>query len=123
MIFRHDLASQQLQEELDSRDRIIMDLKRKLEESSKAAQEVRTLRDELDIMRERVAEAAAGEERVNRLKKKLEESADLRNRVKTLEEENQAHLKRAAEIEDAAGKMVALKAYDASLFHQPPLRC
>lgn len=63
---------------------MIAELKRKVEESAKAMHEVRTLRDELDIMRERVSEAAASEERVNRLKKKLDESADLRARVKVL---------------------------------------
>ena len=106
---RRDLASQQLQEELDSRDRTIMDLKKKVEESGKAAQEVRRLRDELDIMRERVAEAAASEERVNRLKKKLEETSA--NRAKSLDEENEAQAKHAAEMEEMSRKMAAMKAY------------
>lgn len=106
---RRDLASQQLQEELDSRDRTIMELKKKVEESAKAAQEVRRLRDELDIMRERVAEAAASEERVNRLKKKLEETSA--NRAKSLDEENEAQAKHAAEMEEMSRKLAAMKAY------------
>ncbi len=54
---RHDQSIDQLHEDLAARDRTIAELKKRADELARAAAEARTLRDEIDMMNEKLAEA------------------------------------------------------------------
>jgi len=71
-----------LQLELEDKERVIADLKKKADEQVKSEKELRKLRDNMDIMKEKVAAAAKTEEKFSRLQGKLEELAELKAQYK-----------------------------------------
>jgi uncharacterized membrane protein (DUF106 family) len=70
--------------ELEEKEGLIADLKKKADEFVKADKELRKLRDNMDIMKEKVASAAKTEEKFSRLQSKLEELTELKAQYKVM---------------------------------------
>jgi DNA repair exonuclease SbcCD ATPase subunit len=76
------LEQQRLHAELEEKDKTITELKKKVEELSKLTQDARTMRDEMDILREKAAEVQVLEERLKKLQKRSDDANDLRKQIK-----------------------------------------
>eukprot|EP01119_Soliformovum_irregulare_P000273 TRINITY_DN10201_c0_g1_i3.p1 TRINITY_DN10201_c0_g1~~TRINITY_DN10201_c0_g1_i3.p1 ORF type:complete len:573 (-),score=171.20 TRINITY_DN10201_c0_g1_i3:355-1929(-) len=98
-----------LHSELDIRDGIIADLKKKLEEANKQSSQVRQLQDELDILREKSAHVDTLEDRLKKFEKRVESIQDLKRQIQLLEEQNEGHLKTKIVLEEAAKKIPLYK--------------
>jgi hypothetical protein len=61
---------------------LISELKKKLDDSSKAASEARSLRDELDILREKASQVPVIEDRLKKLQVKADSVNDLKKQLK-----------------------------------------
>ena len=81
--------------QIEDRDRTIADQKRKIEELAKQAAESRTLRDELDILREKALLSTGLEDKLKKALQKAEQVNDLRKQIKILEGQNDQYLKQA----------------------------
>lgn len=77
--------------------------------TQKTADELVTVKDEMDVLREHVDRLKGCEAQLVTFKKKLEEYNDLRRQVKQLEERNAEYAQAAAQHEDHAKKGAALK--------------
>ena len=124
-----------LQLELEDKERVIADLKKKADEQVKSEKELRKLRDNMDIMKEKVAAAAKTEEKFSRLQGKLEELAELKAQYKVtsppppplnqhhtqviqahtlsphqiLQEQSNSYMKKSLDMEEEARKLPILK--------------
>jgi len=99
-----------LQVEIEEKEQTIIDYKRKIEELSKYAAEARKLRDEMDIIREKVTKADQIEDKLGHLQDKLKEMTELRKQYKALQEQNTAYMQRSIELEEEVVKIPLLKA-------------
>lgn len=113
--------------QIEERDKIIGDLKKRIEELAKQAGEARTLRDELDILREKALLSTGLEDKLKKAQQKSEQVADLKKQIKTLEEQNDQYLKKALDagkhflfpsqfisslfLEDTASKANSMKSH------------
>jgi hypothetical protein len=79
---REATENQILQAELEDKNAIIADLKRRIEDLSKAAAEARELRDEVDLLREKSAKVDQLEDRLKKSMKKAEAVPDLKKQLK-----------------------------------------
>eukprot|EP01113_Clastostelium_recurvatum_P031446 TRINITY_DN3926_c0_g1_i2.p1 TRINITY_DN3926_c0_g1~~TRINITY_DN3926_c0_g1_i2.p1 ORF type:complete len:713 (-),score=243.35 TRINITY_DN3926_c0_g1_i2:201-2339(-) len=99
----------QLHAKLDEKDKTIADLKRKLEELKGQAQEARKLRDEVDLMRERLASTQGHEDKAKKYQRKVEEVAELKTQIRTLQENNDHYMKQTLDLEDTVAKLTVFK--------------
>jgi uracil phosphoribosyltransferase len=67
-------------------------------------------RDEMDMMKEKLANAAQVEEKFAHLQDKLKEMAELRKQYKALQEQSNTYMQRSIELEDEVVKIPLLKA-------------
>eukprot|EP01112_Ceratiomyxa_fruticulosa_P023585 TRINITY_DN9086_c0_g2_i1.p1 TRINITY_DN9086_c0_g2~~TRINITY_DN9086_c0_g2_i1.p1 ORF type:complete len:744 (-),score=212.05 TRINITY_DN9086_c0_g2_i1:96-2327(-) len=109
-INRQEDEKSQLLAKLEEKDRIISDLKRKNDELKVQATEARKLRDEIDLLREKVASSERNEEKAKKFQKKVEEIAELRSQIKTLQESNERYIKQTLDMEENSSKVPVLKA-------------
>ncbi|KAL6069590.1 Protein Hook 3 [Balamuthia mandrillaris] len=98
-----------LQLELDQKEEQILDLKRRVEELAPFAQESRKLRDEMDMMKEKVVAAAQTEEKFSRLQRKLEEMNILKKQFKELQQQNEAYMRRVLDLEEETSIIPVLR--------------
>jgi uracil phosphoribosyltransferase len=66
--------------------------------------------DEMDMMKEKVANADQVEEKFSHLQDKLKEMAELRKQYKALQEQSNTYMQRSIELEDEVVKIPLLKA-------------
>lgn len=66
-----------------------------MEELAKQAAEARSLRDELDILREKSLAFSGMEEKLKKAQQKSEQVTDMRKQIKVLEEQNDLYLRQA----------------------------
>eukprot|EP00164_Ancoracysta_twista_P002793 GFYU01003714.1.p1 GENE.GFYU01003714.1~~GFYU01003714.1.p1 ORF type:complete len:884 (-),score=333.11 GFYU01003714.1:107-2758(-) len=98
------------QHQLEEKDETISSLEKKLEEVAKLTADNRSLTDELDIMKSKVAQMEKLESQLEKYKRKIEESSDMRKQMKSLEEQNEKYLRQVLEAEGTAKKIPQLKA-------------
>lgn len=97
--------------QIEERDKTIADLKKKMEELAKQAAESRTLRDELDILREKALSFSGLEEKLKKSQLKSEQVNDLKKQLKVLEEQNDVYLRQALDAEENARGATSLKTH------------
>eukprot|EP01132_Coremiostelium_polycephalum_P000603 gene603-751_t len=119
------MADQKIQEELkslhtqiESKDRQISDLKKKADDSAKQMALNRSLRDEIDILREKVDSAKATEDKLKNYQKKIEDINDLKRKIKDLEEQNENYLQQTLDLEDQLEKYSSIRGQAESSKHQ-----
>nr|ARR97151.1 protein Hook-like protein 3-like [Haliotis discus discus] len=83
--------------------------KEKNAELSALADEARSLKDELDILRHTSEQVAKYESTIESYKKKLEDMSDLRGQIKMLEEKNTKYMQEHLELQEDARKASSLK--------------
>jgi len=115
--------NENLKQELESIEAIkyelqtkVDDLTGQLEENEekhadlqKLADQSRTLKDEVDILRETSDKVTKYESIIETYKKKLEEMGDLKRQVKYLEEKNTEYMQNNLDLEEELGKVVVKK--------------
>eukprot|EP01133_Synstelium_polycarpum_P007513 gene7513-8791_t len=98
-----------LQLQVEDRDKQIHDLKRKIDDGSKFSNENRELRDEIDILREKVINAEATEEKLKKFQQKIEEISELKKQMRTMEDNNDNYLQQVLDLEEQLKKSVSFK--------------
>ncbi|EFA82480.1 hook family protein [Heterostelium album PN500] len=122
-----------LQQQIDDKEKQIQELKRKvrrlsfiylnyfnkllilflyafqIDEGNKQINENRELRDEIDILREKVTNAELAEEKLKKYQQKIEEIAELKKQTKTLEENNDNYLNQILDLEEQVKKSNTFK--------------
>eukprot|EP01114_Cavostelium_apophysatum_P013385 TRINITY_DN3232_c0_g1_i1.p1 TRINITY_DN3232_c0_g1~~TRINITY_DN3232_c0_g1_i1.p1 ORF type:complete len:700 (+),score=248.55 TRINITY_DN3232_c0_g1_i1:182-2281(+) len=106
-----DLQEQhKLHDELEEKEATIADLRRKVDELSKVAQEARSLRDDNDILREKADRVPDLEDRLKKMQVKAEQANDLRKQLKALEDQNDQYMKSKIELEETEKKTQQIRA-------------
>ncbi|KAF2071390.1 hypothetical protein CYY_007284 [Polysphondylium violaceum] len=95
--------------QIEAKDKQLQDLKKRLDESQKLSSENRSLRDEIDILREKAANAELTEEKLKKHQKKIEEIGDLRKKIKELEDQNDNYIQQTLDLEEQLTKSVSFK--------------
>lgn len=95
---------------VDLQARELAETKNKNDELTAVVQETSSLKDELDILRDRAAKAEKMEAAVDTYKRKLEDAADAKRQLKLLEEKNAAYVEQTLGLEEELRKSTALKA-------------
>ena len=83
-------------------ERELNDLRVRQDELQGAANQARSLKDEVDILREAAGRLEKAEATVEGLRKKLEECSELRSQMKALEDKNTEYLHRNMGLEEAS---------------------
>ncbi|XP_057300171.1 protein Hook homolog 3-like [Hydractinia symbiolongicarpus] len=96
---RHDEKEKELREKIE-----------KIEQLSSLAEEARSLKDEMDILRHTQDKVARYEATIEAYKKKLGELGDMRQQMKTLEEKNEIYMQQTISLEEDSKKANTLKA-------------
>ncbi|GAM21526.1 hypothetical protein SAMD00019534_047010 [Acytostelium subglobosum LB1] len=98
-----------LQQKIEDKEKQVFELRKKVDESAKQANENRDLRDEIDILREKVQNAEATEDKLRKYQHKVEEIAELKRQMKTLEENNDNYLNQILDLEEQVRKSSSFK--------------
>jgi len=99
----------ELHVQIEAKDKQLQELKKRYEESQKLSGENRSLKDEIDILREKVANAELTEEKLKKHQKKIEEIGDLRKKIKELEDQNDNYIQQTLDLEEQLTKSVSFK--------------
>ncbi|XP_030852257.1 protein Hook homolog 3 isoform X3 [Strongylocentrotus purpuratus] len=94
---------------VDMLQRENMELVHKNEQLQNLAEEARSLKDEMDILRHTSDKVSKYEGTIDTLKKKLEDLGDLKRQVKLLEDKNIMYMQNTMELEEELKKANALK--------------
>ncbi|KAK5578944.1 hypothetical protein RB653_008619 [Dictyostelium firmibasis] len=90
--------------QVESKEKQLSELKKKVDEANRLANENRSLRDEIDILREKAANAEATEEKLKKHQKKIEEIGDLKKKIKELEDQNDSYIQQTLDLEEQLSK-------------------
>jgi protein HOOK3 len=101
---KEDLKMKSMQQEKQ-----ISSLQMKIDELTKASNELSQIKDEVDILREANEKSKEYERQLTILKKKLEDYNDMKRQIKQLEERTAEYLKQNIQYEEEAKKLSALK--------------
>mmetsp|Transcript_45648 Transcript_45648/g.74433 ORF Transcript_45648/g.74433 Transcript_45648/m.74433 type:complete len:837 (-) Transcript_45648:309-2819(-) len=95
--------------QLHDNERTISDLRAKVADLSKAAQENRSLRDELDVVKAKLVQSAKDEAALDKYKKLAATAADLKKQLKDSEEQMNSYIEKNMEYEEQLKKIPNLK--------------
>ncbi|GAM16872.1 hypothetical protein SAMD00019534_000470 [Acytostelium subglobosum LB1] len=95
-----------LQQQIQDKDKQIQDFRKKVEESNK---QNRGLKDEVDMLKEKVSNAELTEEKLKKYQQKIEENMELKKRIKSLEENNDNYLNQLLDMEEQVKKASLFK--------------
>eukprot|EP01116_Phalansterium_solitarium_P022305 TRINITY_DN7318_c0_g1_i1.p1 TRINITY_DN7318_c0_g1~~TRINITY_DN7318_c0_g1_i1.p1 ORF type:complete len:622 (+),score=295.88 TRINITY_DN7318_c0_g1_i1:156-2021(+) len=111
LVDESDWAEQRanMERELEDKNVQITELKKKIDDLSALASEARSIRDSIDIYKERAAMAETLEERLKKLQLKADSVGELKKQIKALEQQNDGYMKQIIELDEAAKKAQALK--------------
>eukprot|EP00771_Trimastix_marina_P001802 gnl/Trimastix_PCT/2903.p1 GENE.gnl/Trimastix_PCT/2903~~gnl/Trimastix_PCT/2903.p1 ORF type:complete len:730 (+),score=281.24 gnl/Trimastix_PCT/2903:47-2236(+) len=109
---RRDTSAQLqvLQQAVDTRDAQAESMKTQVEDAARLESEHRAMRDELDALQARAAQAAKHEELIEKLRERLEEVGPLKQLIASLREENTRHIEKALDLEEQLEHVPALRA-------------
>jgi len=113
-ILKNDLLlSETMKEDLKMKSMLqekqISSLQMKIDELTKASNELSQIKDEVDILRSANEKSKEYERQLTILKKKLEDYNDIKRQIKQLEERTAEYLKQNIQYEEEAKKLSALK--------------
>lgn len=108
-VFRIEAARDDFRIKVELQEKEMSDLHAKNDELSSLAEEARSLKDELDILKHTSDKVTKYETTIETYKKKLEEMSDLRRQVKLLEEKNTNYMEASMELEEEVRKANSLK--------------
>jgi len=100
-----EAAKYELQNKFDDLTAQQDEQEEKMTELQKLADQSRTLKDEVDILRETSDKVAKYEGIIETYKKKLEEMGDLKRQIKFLEEKNNEYMQNNLDLEEELGKV------------------
>jgi len=92
------------------KDKEVKDLTLRVEQLSSLAEEARSLKDEMDILRHTQDKVARYEATIESYKKKLAELGIMKQQMKTLEEKNEIYMQKTINLEEDSKKAGTLKA-------------
>uniref|UniRef100_A0A0K8SQC9 Protein hook n=3 Tax=Lygus hesperus TaxID=30085 RepID=A0A0K8SQC9_LYGHE len=107
--FKLEMLRDDYRLKLEMQDRELVELRCRVEELSRAASEARSLKDELDVLRETADKVEKYEATLQSYKKKLEEAGDTKRELKLLEGKIQHYIQTNMELEEELKKTTALK--------------
>ncbi|XP_071799501.1 protein Hook homolog 3-like isoform X1 [Asterias amurensis] len=107
--FRLENQKDDLQIRVDILEREVVEISQKNEQLTSLAEEARSLKDEMDVLRHTSDKAAKYEMAIETYKKKLEDLGDLKRQVKLLEDKNTMYMQNTVELEEELKKASALK--------------
>ncbi|BET01942.1 Polyadenylate-Hypothetical protein protein 2-A [Nesidiocoris tenuis] len=108
--FKLEMLRDDYRLKLEMQDKELIELRCRIEELSRAANEARSLKDELDVLRETADKVDKYEATLQSYKKKLEEAGDTKRELKLLEGKIQHYIQTNMELEEEVKKTTALKA-------------
>ncbi|XP_013415210.1 protein Hook homolog 3 isoform X2 [Lingula anatina] len=108
-LFRAETVRDDHKIKIELLEKELQDQKQKNDELSSLAEEARTLKDELDVLRHTSDKVIRYETTIESYKKKLEEMSDLRRQVKMLEEKNTSNVQMSLDLEEEVRKSTSLK--------------
>ncbi|XP_041475501.1 protein Hook homolog 3-like isoform X2 [Lytechinus variegatus] len=108
-MFRMESTRDDYRIKVDMLERENMELVHKNDELQTLAEEARSLKDEMDILRHTSDKVSKYEATIDTLKKKLEDLGDLKRQVKILEDKNTMYMQNTMELEEELKKANALK--------------
>ncbi|TRY57114.1 hypothetical protein DNTS_023988 [Danionella cerebrum] len=107
--FRLEAAKDDYRIHCEELEKQLVELQHRNDELTSLAEESRSLRDELDILRSSSDRAVKLEASVETYRKKLEDLSDLRRQVKVLEEKNMTYMHNTVSLEEELRKANAMK--------------
>jgi len=108
--FSLETAKEDYKLRYESQANEIVTLNHKVDQLSSLADEARSLKDEMDVLRHTQDKVARYEATIEAYKKKLGELGDMRAQMKTLEDKNAAYMQQTISLEEDSKKATALKA-------------
>ncbi|XP_066915216.1 protein Hook homolog 3-like [Clytia hemisphaerica] len=93
----------------DLKEKEVHGLNDKIEQLSSLADEARSLKDEMDVLRHTQDKVARYEATIEAYKKKLGELGDMRQQMKTLEQKNEIYMQQTMSLEEDSKRANALK--------------
>ncbi|KAG2178072.1 hypothetical protein INT43_003325, partial [Umbelopsis isabellina] len=94
---------------VEKQNRKMAENERKIEDLSKAAEQVQYLNDQLEEYKHTEEKLHKMENAIEKYKKRLEDGADLRRQIKALEEQNATLMERNQQVEDEYRKVLSFK--------------
>ncbi|KAJ8376317.1 hypothetical protein SKAU_G00068970 [Synaphobranchus kaupii] len=107
--FRLEAAKDDYRIHCEELEKQLIEVQHRNDELTSLAEESRSLRDELDILRSCSDRAVKLEASVETYRKKLEDLSDLRRQVKTLEEKNMTYMQNTVSLEEELRKANAAR--------------
>ncbi|XP_051511254.1 protein Hook homolog 1-like isoform X1 [Myxocyprinus asiaticus] len=108
--FRLEAAKDDYRIHCEELEKQLVEIQHRNDELTSLAEESRSLKDELDILRSSSDRAVKLEASVETYRKKLEDLSDLRRQVKVLEEKNMSYMQNTVSLEDELRKANAARA-------------
>lgn len=108
--FRLEAAKDDYRIHCEELEKQLVELQHRNDELTSLAEESRTLKDELDVLRSCSDRAVKLEASVETYRKKLEDLSDLRRQVKALEEKNMTYMHNTVSLEEELRKANAARA-------------
>lgn len=107
--FALEAAKEGFKHRYDVKEKEVHTLNEKIEQLSSLADEARSLKDEMDILRHTQDKVARYEATIEAYKKKLGELGDMRQQMKTLEQKNEIYMQQTISLEEDSKRASALK--------------
>ncbi|KYR02254.1 hook family protein [Tieghemostelium lacteum] len=104
---KEDINSLHVQ--IEAKEKQLQEQKKRLDEVPKLINENRSLRDEIDILKEKSVAFDLLEKKMKIYEKKLDEVNDLKKKIKDLEEQNQNYLQQTLDLEEELTKSTSIK--------------
>ncbi|XP_067947816.1 protein Hook homolog 3-like isoform X2 [Watersipora subatra] len=108
-VYRLDAAKEDYRVKYDYCSRELSELTEKMESLTALGEEARSLKDEVDVLRQNEEKVKIYESTIESYKRKLEDMTDLKRSVKLLEEKNTSYMEKSVEWEEESKKTSALK--------------
>lgn len=104
-LLRSDAAKEDFRVRTEAMEQENERLRLRLDELQSAADQNRSLKDEMDILRERSARLSTAECTIDSMRKKVEEANDLKRQLRKLEEKNAQYIQQNVELEEELKKL------------------
>ncbi|KAF6035710.1 hook1 [Bugula neritina] len=108
-VYRLDAAKEDYRLKYEFSSKELVELKDKSESLATLADEAKSLKDEVDVLRQNEEKVKKYETTIESYKRKLEDMTDLRRTVKMLEEKNTSYMEKSVEWEEESKKTSTLR--------------
>ena len=107
---------------VELQEKELLELQQKNEDLSSLAEEARTLKDEMDVLRHTSDKVSKYEQTIETLKKRLDEMSDLKGQIRLLKEKNTSYMQTNMELEEEVRKSGTYKSQQENGLSQKPLK-